>query len=146
MIPPLIRPLGDVPACELQRLGAADIEKVAGHCRNLFEDGTWCAAAVERSLDAPECVALLARTAEQAAGLVLARVAADECEILWLVVLTPWRRKGIGRSLLQAVLRTAARLLWERPRGRGLQCPIVQESAGAGRNMLAAISSGPREH
>ena len=111
MIPPLIiRPLGDLPACELQRLGAADIEEMAGHCRNLFDDGTWCAAAVERSLAPPGCVALLARTAGQAAGLVLARVVADECEILWLVVLTLWRRRGIGRNLLQAALRTAAGL------------------------------------
>ena len=181
MIPPLIiRPLGDLPACELQRLGAADIEEMAGHCRNLFDDGTWCAAAVERSLAPPGCVALLARTAGQAAGLVLARVAADECEILWLVVLTLWRRRGIGRNLLQAALRTAAslgantaylevaetnraaidlygaegfpalrtaaRLLWERPRARGLRCPIVQESAGAQRNRPAEISSEPREH
>jgi len=111
MIPPLmIPPLGDAPGCELQRLAAADIEKVAGQCRNLFEDGTWCAAAVERSLDAPGCGALLARTAGHGAGLVLARVAADECGILWLVVLTPWRRRGIWRNLLQAALRAAASL------------------------------------
>jgi ribosomal-protein-alanine N-acetyltransferase len=49
-------------------------------------------------------------------------VAADECEILWLVVLTPWRRRGIGRSLLQAALQTAASL------GAGTACLEASET------------------
>ncbi len=37
-------------------------------------------------------------------------MAADACEILWLVVLPTWRRGGIGRSLPQAALRKATSL------------------------------------
>lgn len=103
-------PPGDGPACELQQLDALDLKTMAGQCRDLFEDPTWRASAVERLLDAPGCFALLARAAGHAAGLVLARVAADECEILWLLVVPTWRRRGIGRSLLQSALQTAASL------------------------------------
>ena len=93
---------------ELQKIEAADLDDLAGRCRGLFECETWHAAAVERSLAAPGSFALLARTAGRAAGLVLARVAADECEILWLVVPAPWRRRGVGRRLLRTALRSAA--------------------------------------
>jgi len=40
--------------------------------------------------------------AEQPEGFVMARVAADEAEILTLLVLPPYRRSGLARRLLEA--------------------------------------------
>ena len=74
----------------------------------LFHDTTWTVAALEQVLAAPGYFALLAHTAERAAGLVLARTAADECEILWIVVDPSFRRRGLGRRLLRAALCRAA--------------------------------------
>ncbi|MGE5504770.1 MAG: GNAT family N-acetyltransferase [Actinomycetota bacterium] len=41
---------------------------------------------------------------EGPAGLVLWRVVADEAEILTLAVLPPWRRTGLGRTLMRAAM------------------------------------------
>jgi len=101
---------GHLAACELQELRTADVPAAAGQCRELFVDATWNSAAVGRMLGGPGCFALLARAAGQGAGLVLARAAADECEILWLAVVPSRRRNGIGRALLRAALRRAAGL------------------------------------
>jgi [ribosomal protein S18]-alanine N-acetyltransferase len=46
--------------------------------------------------------------AEDAGGMVLARVAADEAEILTLAVAPAARRQGIGRRLLAAAMQAAA--------------------------------------
>ena len=100
--------LDPVAGIDLQEIRAGDIENLADPCRDLFEHETWHAAAVERSLAAPGSFALLARTAGCAAGLILARAAADECEILWLFVPAFRRRGGVGRRLLRAALETAA--------------------------------------
>ena len=43
-------------------------------------------------------------------GFVLARVAGDEAEILTLAVAPPARGRGLGRALLQAVIRRAAEM------------------------------------
>lgn len=43
--------------------------------------------------------------AEAPAGFVLARLAAGEAEILTLAVARAWRRHGLGRELMEAVLR-----------------------------------------
>jgi len=44
---------------------------------------------------------------EQPEGFVMARVAADEAEILTLLVLPPYRRTGLARRLLEAALDNA---------------------------------------
>lgn len=103
-------PLDDRPACRLHRLRPGDLATAAGECGDLFPDSAWRLAAVGRLLDAPGCFALMARAAETAVGLVLARTVADECEILWLVVVPARRRQGIGHRLLRAALRHAAGL------------------------------------
>ena len=101
---------GDGAVCELHELRAGEVRVMAQHSRELFLDTTWNAGALEQVLAAPGYFALLAHTAERAAGLVLARAAADECEVLWIVVGPSWRRKGLGRRLLRAALRRAAGL------------------------------------
>lgn len=100
----------DRAMCDLHRLRLGDVKAVAGQCGDLFRDTTWDAIALERVLAAPGYFALLAHTAGDVAGLVLARAAADECEILWIVVGPSWRRKGLGRRLLRSALQLAAAL------------------------------------
>lgn len=96
--------------CDLHQLRAGEVGAIAQRCRGLFHDTTWTAAALEQVLAAPGYFALLAHTVEQAAGLVLARAAADECEILWIVVEPRLRRRKFGRRLLRAALRHATGL------------------------------------
>lgn len=97
------------PACRLQRLDADGLAGASGQAKELFPDSGWTAAAVGELLDAPGCYALLASVEGCAAGLVLARTVADECEVLWIAVVPARRRRGIGRGLLQAALDRAVR-------------------------------------
>lgn len=55
-------------------------------------------------------------------GMVLARVAADEAEILTIAVLPESRRQGLGRALLEAAAAEAA--------GRGAVALFLEVSAG----------------
>ena len=100
--------LEDGAICELHQLRVGEVRAVAQRWQALFHDTAWTAAALEQVLAVPGYFALLAHTAERAAGLVLARAAADECEILWIVVEARRRRRGFGRRLLRAALRHAA--------------------------------------
>ncbi|HKM63375.1 MAG TPA: ribosomal protein S18-alanine N-acetyltransferase [Acidisphaera sp.] len=64
----------------------------------------WDAAAFAAQLGLPGAFALL----DEAGGFVLARVAADEAEILMLAVAPGARRAGIGRRLVAAAMQAAA--------------------------------------
>ena len=65
------------------------------------EPGAWHAEAVQRLLDAPTSVCLVA---EHTRGHVLSTVAADEAEVITLAVDRAARRLGVGRALLAAVV------------------------------------------
>lgn len=67
------------------------------------DPAAWDQAAFASLLDLPGCFAFA-----EAEGFVLARVAADEAEILMLAVLPAARRQGLGRRLLRAAAREAA--------------------------------------
>jgi len=70
----------------------------------------WPASAVAKILVLPGCQGLLAvRGDGEPAGFLIVRVAADEAEILNLVVSPASRRKGIGRRLVDAALDAARR-------------------------------------
>ena len=75
-----------------------------------FEDA-WDAQAMSEILATPGSTALLATQDEnrqgEPCGFVLLRAAADEMEILTLAVLPHKRRRGVARTLLQAVRRHA---------------------------------------
>jgi ribosomal-protein-alanine N-acetyltransferase len=64
----------------------------------------WSAAVLATQLSRPGCFALI----DPVGGMVLARVAADEAEILTLAVAPAARRGGIGRRLVAAAMRRAA--------------------------------------
>lgn len=73
----------------------------------------WSVDAMVESLNMPGAKGLLAVDGNSLvpatqppgpAGMVLWRMAGDEAEILSIAVLPPWRRSGVGRLLLQAVM------------------------------------------
>jgi ribosomal-protein-alanine N-acetyltransferase len=77
---------------------------VAIHSAAFPADSAWSAAVLAGQLERPGCFALLAGTD----GMVLARVAADEAEILTIAVAPRARRRGVGGGLLAAAMQRAA--------------------------------------
>ncbi|MGZ8371073.1 MAG: ribosomal protein S18-alanine N-acetyltransferase, partial [Caulobacteraceae bacterium] len=71
-----------------------------------FPEG-WSAEAFAGLIAEPGCVALIA---DDSAGFILVRVAADEAEIITLAVQPDARGKGLGRALLEAACDRAAAL------------------------------------
>lgn len=91
-----------------QELAAAEVAGLAEAAPALFETA-WDADAIAGLLETPGCFAFTPGD-EPASGLILARVAADECEILWLIVDPARRQQGLARGLLRAALARAADL------------------------------------
>lgn len=75
-----------------------------------FPADRWDAASFVRLLAMPGAFALIVARHGAPAGLMLARVAADEAEIVTLGVVPCARRQGIGRSLATAAAARAAEL------------------------------------
>ena len=88
----------------------------------------WGADALGLQLGLPGAFGLLA----EAEGFVLARVAADEAEILTLAVLPSSRRRGLATALLQAAMLRAARS------GAAAMLLEVAETNAAARALYAA--------
>lgn len=78
----------------------------------------WSAADLRRLAEAPHCFGVAACWGSALAGFILVGAAADEAEILTLAVDQPWRRRGVGRSLLEAALAEAA--------GRGAAAMLLE--------------------
>lgn len=71
----------------------------------------WEEAAILKLLEHPAAAALIATAgpAREPAGFVIAQLAADEAEILSLGVAPQWQRMGLGRRLIEGLIRAARR-------------------------------------
>lgn len=87
----------------LRPVSLADI-RVLAELHASGPDEPWSADAFARLLVLPGTIGSIAIADESPAGFVLARTAADEAEILTINVLPSWRRRGVGRALLGAVM------------------------------------------
>jgi ribosomal-protein-alanine N-acetyltransferase len=67
----------------------------------------WSEKAMAELLALPGCFGWLAHDGDASQGFVLARIAADEAEILTILVLPPYRRHGLAQALLGAVIDNA---------------------------------------
>ncbi len=113
-------------AVVLQPLTPAQAALIAGMHRVCFAE-PWDEAAMTALLAMPGAHGWLA-AATQPQGLVLARRAADEVEILTLLVLPPFRRSGLARRLLRTVTDQAR------------QCAAARVLLEVAANNAAAIS------
>lgn len=77
---------------------------VAAMHRSCFPEDPWDASALDQILALAGAFARLAWQADDPVGFVLARDLGGEVEILSLGVLPQWRRRGIGRALLDDVV------------------------------------------
>jgi [ribosomal protein S18]-alanine N-acetyltransferase len=68
----------------------------------------WSAGDLRSLAEAPHCFGVAACCGNILAGFIIIGAAADEAEILTLAVDEPWRRRGIGRTLLSAAVCEAA--------------------------------------
>jgi [ribosomal protein S18]-alanine N-acetyltransferase len=97
-----------------------------------FPEDPWDAAALERILALSGGFGYLAWQEGAPAGFILARDLGGEVEILSLGVLPGWRRRGIGRALLDSAVAEA-----ERRRAGSLVLEVASENAPA-RELYAA--------
>jgi ribosomal-protein-alanine N-acetyltransferase len=72
--------------------------------RACFPEGPWDAATLERILALAGGFGYLAWQGDAPVGFILARDLAGEFEILSVGVLPQWRRRGVGRALIDAVV------------------------------------------
>ena len=91
---------------DLTPLIAAHAGLIAGMHHICFAE-PWSEKAMAELLALPGCFGWLAAEGEAPQGFVLARIAADEAEILTILVLPPYRRAGLARRLLDAVIGNA---------------------------------------
>jgi ribosomal-protein-alanine N-acetyltransferase len=73
-------------------------------------DPAWDAASVSKMMENPGSTVLVARTGfpKASVGFVMAQLAADEAEILSIAVEESWQRKGLGRRLVDGIVRALA--------------------------------------
>jgi len=92
-------------AVQVRQAGPADAALLATLHAACFTPG-WDAGAMAQFLAAPGCLSLVAASHGKAnlQGLLIARLAADEAELLTLGVVPGQRRQGVARALLAAAM------------------------------------------
>ncbi|MBK1669462.1 hypothetical protein CKO28_15595 [Rhodovibrio sodomensis] len=98
------RPVSDAA---IQPAGGLDAPVIAALQNDVFPKQRWGESEVAQLIDGPGAIAFLATGRDfgevMPLAFVLARIAADEAEILTLGVLQDVRGKGLGRRLVEAV-------------------------------------------
>ncbi|MBK1696800.1 GNAT family N-acetyltransferase [Rhodovibrio salinarum] len=97
----------EVSDAYIQPAGRLDAPVIAALQNDVFPAEPWSESDVASLIQGPGAIAFLANGRDfgevMPLGFVLARVAADEAEILTLGVLEDVRRKGLGRRLVESV-------------------------------------------
>lgn len=106
------------PGIRIRAAGPAHAEVLAGLHRLSLQQGGWSATAMLALIEAFGAFALIALEDDEPVGFAMARVVADEGEVLAIGVLPDRRRRGVGGALLSALEqacgeRGAARLFLE---------------------------------
>jgi ribosomal-protein-alanine N-acetyltransferase len=85
-------------------------DEIAALHAQLF-DPAWDAASITSSIEHPASASFIAqiRDPRVLAGFVIGRIAADEAEILSIGVAPEWQRRGIGRHMVEGLVRAARR-------------------------------------
>ncbi len=91
----------------IARAGAEDAAALAALYAACLDDG-WSAEALARLLAMPEGFALIARSGGAPQAFALARVVAEDCELLALGTRPEARRRGLARRLVAALAAEAA--------------------------------------
>lgn len=94
----------------VRRAGLLEAGVVAALQQACFPDDPWDTASVATLIGPPGGFAFLALRGEEPVGFVMARVAAEDGEILAIGVLPAGRRSGIGQRLVDAALEGARQL------------------------------------
>jgi ribosomal-protein-alanine N-acetyltransferase len=118
---------------EIREAGPAYAPLLAALHRQAFPREPWGAEFFAQQLGLLGVFALSAGTA----GFVLARVIADECEILTLAVAPESQRQGIGAALLRATM--------DRARARGARSMVLEVSTANGPALALYFRRGFRE-
>lgn len=85
-------------------------EEIAALHAQLF-DPAWDAESITSAIEHPASASFIAQMREPRllAGFVLGRIAADEAEILSIGVAPDWQRRGVGRRMVEGLVRAARR-------------------------------------
>jgi ribosomal-protein-alanine N-acetyltransferase len=101
--------------------------EIAAIHKELFE-APWEEAAIRSLLDHPGATALVAMfgTTRVPVGFIIGQLAADEAEILSIGVAQAWQRRGLGRRLVDGLIRAVA--LAE---GKSLHLEVAEDNDAA---------------
>jgi ribosomal-protein-alanine acetyltransferase len=88
----------------IRRLRAEDAPELTSVAAAALGAAEWSAESYQRLCRSEECLSFVHESEGQITGFILGRRFADEGEVLNIAVLPDQRRKGIGRTLLQAAI------------------------------------------